>query len=617
MDSFKNSKAVIYAKWCVKDDNKRVPKYVKKQAVDWLLIVSNKDKEAYVCQKAYNKICKLLRLFIHPDLNKPLFDCMDDYAWFLITAIFCTKTREGNFRFYQTALLEICRKNFKTFYSGVIFILGMLINPPMCRYFSVAPDKALSSELQIAIKKIIKSSPALNDKIFKNMRSEIRCLINDSTFTPLAYSEDKLDGKYAHIFLADEAGAMDDYPLEAMRSSQITLRNKLGVVISTQYPNDNNALITEIDFAKIILDKLVDERRYFSLLYEPDDEYKQGDLWKTEDTIIYQSNPVAVTYPYIFEDLIKKRKMAILYENKRENYLCKHNNIMYKGLGVECFVEITKVRECKIAEDLNFWRGKRVWLGLDLSQTDDNTALAMVTFQDDEIYCKVWGFIPADRMDFKTDKEKVNYERFCNDGVCFACGDDIIDYGFVEDFILSLSQKYEFEIIQCGFDRYNAMSTVQKLEAAADPIECVEIKQHSSVLHPATKLLYESILSKKFHYDENKLLEINFQTGTVAIDGTITVTGRLVENSVASDKSFPLLTNGSNPYLSIAGVYLNQSISPTPLYVAVKKDNVIKLNGYNNATSSAGPTLIKYVTCTYDSAVSTQTAYRVSRNLEE
>ena len=55
------------------------------------------------------------------------------------------------------------------------------------------------------------------------------------------------------------------------------------------------------------------------------------------------------------------------------------------------------------------------------------------------------------------------------------------------------------EIAQVGYDRYNAISTVQKLEA--EGIECVEIKQHSSVLHSPTKLLKEKILSRKFRYD--------------------------------------------------------------------------------------------------------------------
>ena len=49
-------------------------------------------------------------------------------------------------------------------------------------------------------------------------------------------------------------------------------------------------------------------------------------------------------------------------------------------------------------------------------------------------------------------------------------------------------------------------------------MECVEIKQHSSVLHSPTKLLREKILSRKFAYDDNQLLEINFQNARCTQD---------------------------------------------------------------------------------------------------
>lgn len=518
----KESPAYNYAVWCIDGENTRVPRYVKKQCAAWLDIVNGTDPDAYICEKTFRKICKLLKLIIHPDLHKPLISCMENYAWLLITAVFCTRNREDNTRYYRTALLEICRKNFKTFYSGVIFIIGMLTEGQFGRFFSVAPDLKLSKELQAAIRKIIKSSPALDDgQIFKPLRNEIRCLLTDSEYTPLAYSEDKMDGKMANIYLADEAGAMDDYPVEAMRSSQITLKNKLGIIISTQYPNDNNVLLTEIDMAKRILDGFGGNqlsKRYFALLYEPDDELLMGEQWQNNDLIIYQSNPVAVDYDYIFEDLCEKRSTAVLYESKRENFLCKHCNIRYKGLGVEGFIDINLVRECRIEEAPDFWRNRRVWLGLDLSQTDDNTAVAMVTFEDNNIYAKVWGFIPADSVEKKTEREKVDYNRLIRSGVCFACGDRIIDYGFVESFILSIEEKYGVDIVQLGFDKYNAISTVQKLEGAKKPVECVEIKQHSSLLHRPTKLLKESILHKSFFYDKNEMLEINFENARCTED---------------------------------------------------------------------------------------------------
>lgn len=516
----KESKAYKYAKWCIEEDNAKVPIYVKKQAEDWIKKADGIDDEAYVDEKELNKINRILSLMVHPDLMCPMNEGLEDYAWFLIVATLCTKQRNNenkDIRYYITALLEISRKNFKTFNSAVIFILLLITDKPFSRFFSVAPDLKLSSELKVAIRKIIKVSPLLSeDDVFKVLRSEIRCLLTDSEYIPLAYSEDRMDGKLANAFLADEAGAMDSYPIEAMRSSQITLFNKLGIIISTQYPNDNNAMIDEIDISKKVLDGLIENKRRFSLLYEPDSRFLVNDLWQTEDLIIYQSNPVAVNNKYIFEAIKEIRVMAILYENKRENYLCKHNNIKYKGLGVEGYVEITKVRECKQDEDLYFWKGKKVYIGLDLSQSDDNTAVAMVTYYEDKIYAKVFGFIPEEKIELKIKRENVDYRKLISKGVCYSCGDEVIDYSFVEKTILELEDKYDVEIVQVGYDRYNAISTIQKLEA--EGYECVEIKQHSSVLHMPTKLLKECILSKNFKYDENLMLEINFQNARCTED---------------------------------------------------------------------------------------------------
>ena len=516
MPRIEDGKAVRYAKWCIEETERKVPHYVKLQAMQWLDVVDGKNEDAHIDSKAYTRICKLLRLMIHPDLSKPLYDALEDYAWLLITAALCTVCADGS-RYYETALLEIARKNYKTFNAAVIFILLMLTEPKFSRFFSVAPDLKLSSELKLAIRKIIKSSPALcDDGVFRILRSEIRCKLTDSEYTPLAYSQDRMDGKLANAFLADEAGAMDSYPIAAMRSSQITLHSKLGIVISTQYPNDDNAMIDEIDKSKKTLDGLLENRRRFSLLYEPDSDLLINDQWMTNDIVIYQSNPVAIKNSTMFQAIKDMRYEAVLYENSRENYLCKHNNIKYKGLGVEGYIQIDKVRECKKHEDLDFWRGKRVWVGLDLSQSDDNTAVAMATLVDDALYAKVWGFIPSDKKELKSKKETVNYDGLIRSGVCFACGDEVIDYGFVERFILGLQQKYGVEIVQCGYDRWNALSTVQKLEQKC--VECVEIKQHSSVLHSPTKLLKEKILGKQFFYDENKMLEINFQNARCTAD---------------------------------------------------------------------------------------------------
>ncbi len=556
MNNVKESRAYKYCEWALKKNNDMVPHYVKLQCESWKNIVDGKEPSIYVSESTYKKIMTILHFMIHPDLKKTLDESLEDYAMFFIIAVFCTKMIDPDdnveVRYYKTAVLKISRKNFKTFNAAVIFIILMIMEPRFSRFFSVAPDLKLSKELQIALRKIIKSSPALDDELdpaFKTLRSEIRCNWSESEYVPLAYSEDKMDGKLPAAFLADEAGAMDSYPIEAMRSGQVTLINPLGIILSTEYPNDNNVMLDEVDKGKKILDGLRENGRMFSLIYVPDDYLWQGDIWQTDDRCIYQSNPVACTNKRIFNAIVEKRTDAIAYENKRENYLCKHNNIKYKGLGVEGYVEITKVRKCKRKRNDAWWKGRRVWLGIDLSMTEDNVCVDMKTYEGTDLdnavlYTKTMGFIPKGKIVQKSKKEGVDYEALIRNGDCIACGDEVIDYTEVEEYVLTLEEKYGVEIIQIGYDKWNALSSVQKFEKAG--YECVEIKQHSSVLHMPTKWLKECILSERFFYDENLMLEINFQNARCTED---TNRNKYVNKKKSVDKVDQVVGNINSTYL--------------------------------------------------------------------
>ena len=267
----------------------------------------------------------------------------------------------------------------------------------------------------------------------------------------------------------------------------------------------------EVRYSKRVLDGLEKDETRFSLLYEPD----KTSGWETDDLILQQANPVALEIPEIWEDLLKKRAYAIAVESARENFVCKHCNIIYQGTGTETYIDVKDVQECKVAQ-IN-WQDRVVYVGLDLSETNDNTSVSMVTVDDDNcILADSFAFIPEGRIAEKSKFEKVNYTELLKTGKVIACGDKVIDYAVVEDFILSLEEKYGVQIQAIGYDRWNALSTAQKLEKAG--YNCVEIRQHSSVLHPPTKFLKEKILSKEFAYEKNRLLEINFQNARCTYD---------------------------------------------------------------------------------------------------
>ncbi len=115
----------------------------------------------------------------------------------------------------------------------------------------------------------------------------------------------------------------------------------------------------------------------------------------------------------------------------------------------------------------------------------------------------------------------MDYRRLIQTGKVIPCGTRVIDYSVVEKFIQELPEKLGVAVQAIGYDRWNAISTAQKLEAGDEEhsgFNMVEIRQHSSVLHPPTKLLKEKILKGEFQYEKNPMLEINFQNARCTED---------------------------------------------------------------------------------------------------
>lgn len=513
-----NNKAYNFCEQCI--DAETTPKYVKLQMADFMKICEGKDKKYIVSAKKLKQIESVLKLLIMPKglkAGKNLYECTTGYQWLFYTAMLCTVYRDNpKKRRYETGVLEICRKNFKTYTIATIFIILFITEPRFSQFFSVAPDGALSKEIKDAIGQTLKASPLVyeykDSSRWKILRDYILFKPNENKLIPLAYSNNRMDGRLPNAFIADEVGALpNSYPIEAMESGQLNILNKLGFIISTKYPTIDNPFEDEVAYSKKVLDGIEKDETVFSLLYEPDSVKN----WETDDLILKQANPVALEIPEIWEDLLKKRTRAIAIESARENFVTKHCNIIYQGVGTETYIDVKDVQECKVSNI--DWSGRIVYLGLDLSETNDNTSVSMVSVDDDDnILADSFAFIPEGRINEKMVSEKVDYRNLLKTGKVMACGDRVIDYSFVEAYILSMEQRFGCQIQAIGYDRWNALSTAQKLDKAG--YNTVEIRQHSSTLHPPTKLLKEEILNHKFQYTENKLLEINFQNAKCSYD---------------------------------------------------------------------------------------------------
>ena len=494
------------------------PKYVIKQCEKFLEICDGKSEKYFLDEQKLRQIENILKLLVMPrglKAGSSIYECSCGYQWLFYAAILCVVHRKNpDKRRYETAILEIARKNFKTFTIATIFVLLFLLEPKFSKFYSVAPDGALSREVKTAIEEILKSSPLVylhqEKNRFKVLRDYIEFVPNENRYIPLNYSNSRMDGKLPNVFLADEVGTLpNSYAIEAMRSGQLNILNKLGCIISTKYPTANNPFEDEVNYAKRILDGTQNDETVFSLLYEPENT----DNWSFDDTILKHANPVALEIPEIWDDLLKKRARAISIESARENFLTKHCNIIYQGAGTESFIDIKDLQRCRVNKI--DWTGRDVYVGVDLSMSNDNTAVAICAEENGRILADIVCFIPEGRIDEKNKFEKLDYRRFVAAGKCIACGNRTIDYGVVEDFVFSIEEKYGITVRAIGFDRYNAISSAQKWN---QKYNTVEIRQHSDTLHPPTKLLSEKITDGEFEYEKNTLLEINFENARCTYD---------------------------------------------------------------------------------------------------
>lgn len=520
-------KAYDYAKKCIK--SKKVPKYVKKQAKQFIKVVDDKDEKYCLNYERLETIEKILKILIMPKglkAGQTLYECTCDYQWLFYTSILCIVYRNDyEKRRYETAMLEIARKNFKTYTIATLFILLFFLEPKFSKFYSVAPDGALSREIKNAIDETLKSSPLVylynEEPRFKILRDSTSFKLKESSMIPLSYSTSRMDGKLPNVFLADEVGALpNSYPIEAMRSGQLNIKNKLGCIISTKYPTANNPFEDEVNYAKKVLDGIQEDETIFALLYEPDNPKN----WASDDLILEQANPVAIEIPEIWEDLLKKRAKAIAMESARENFLTKHCNIIYQGIGTQSYIDINDLLQCRVSNI--DWKGRNVYLGVDLSMSNDNCGVAMVAEEEGNILAKTMAFIPEGRIDEKTQFEKVDYRRFIEQMKCIACGNKTVDYSVIEDYVFSIEKQYGVHVVALGYDRYNALSSAQKWskgdeEKGIRPINCIQIRQHSDTLHPPTKFLKEKIINREFQYVENQLLEINFENSRCVYDNNM------------------------------------------------------------------------------------------------
>ena len=119
-----NNKAYEYCKLSIK--LYETPKYVKLQMKDFINVYEGKNEKYILSNKKVNQVNNILKLLNMPKglkAGETLYNCTVGYQWVFYMAVLCTVHRDNpEKRRYETGVLEICRKNFKT-YTNIWYLL--------------------------------------------------------------------------------------------------------------------------------------------------------------------------------------------------------------------------------------------------------------------------------------------------------------------------------------------------------------------------------------------------------------------------------------------------------------------------------------------------------------
>jgi len=162
-------------------------------------------------------------------------------------------------------------------------------------------------------------------------------------------------------------------------------------------------------------------------------------------------------------------------------------------------------------------RGRKCYVGMDLSSTKDLTALVAVFPDDDGFDVLAEFFVPLDNIKERANRDRVPYDQWKREGVLSATPGNVVDYEAVRQTLKDWAA--EFSVQSIAFDPWNATDLVTRLQEQ-DGFTCVPMRQGFASLSAPTKSLEKAILSKRLRHDGHPVLRWCVSNVSVESDAT-------------------------------------------------------------------------------------------------
>lgn len=445
----------------------------------------------------------MLRHYTGRHAGKPF--ALELWQEFAVANIYGFYRKEDGSRLVKSVYMEMARKQGKSALAAALCLNSLIGEEEMNAEVYLAANSKDQAKISFGMcSNFVKSIDPIG-KYLKPYRDRVNFDKMLSTLRVLAADDSKLDGFNASMYLLDEYHAAKNTKLkDVLQSSQGMRDDPLGVIITTAGFDKLGPCYQYRTMCTEVLSGLKPDDSLFALIYALD----EGDDWKDENMWI-KSNPnlgVTVKPAYIREQV-----------QKAVNSPSEEVGIKTKNINMWCDADTVWIPEHYIlsaSQNLNVddFRGRDCFAGVDLSATSDLTALAYMIPTDEFMYFFVKYYLPEAALQEKRFKER--YSEWRRMGCLTVTPGNVTDYDYILNDLMQLREWFYLQKV--GYDDWNATQFVINATEKGMPME--PVSQSIGNFNRPTKELERLILSYRAKFDNNIITRHCFRNVVMARD---------------------------------------------------------------------------------------------------
>ena len=342
---------------------------------------------------------------------------------------------------------------------------------------------------------MVRQHPTLNAMCrITPSRSEIFVPKTNSRLKVISKLAGVAQGLSASMVIYDELHAAPNGELySTMQTSMGARKQPLMLTITTAGYDRHSICYEKYTYAKRVLGGDVEDPKFYGYIREADEDDDPFDIKTWE-----KANPgwgISV-YPEALEALAVQAQNIPSEENHfRQYYLNQWVSNAHRWLSVPQW------QNTVTGANIEDFYGCDFYCGLDLSSTQDLTAICYCTKQEDKYYLFPYFFLPKETI--QTHKLNRNsYMAWERQGHLIGSIGNVVDYDMVYKSITDLAEHINLK--QIAYDPWNSSYCVGLLASAG--FEVIKYNQSCSVMSPACKDFERALLNKTLLHTNNPVM---------------------------------------------------------------------------------------------------------------